>query len=536
MSYTLTPGTPIDPADFVLWLQEPTALPCVLIEVTVLNGGTPLTLYISSKGYVTLPTDTPANQHYAPLLVGTMQFTEDMTPGNTPSMSYGDIELANDNGEIDAWLDYVWVNRQVNIFFGDMTWARANFIQVFSGVAADISSKSRDRLDIILCDLSQNLNTTISSVTLGGTTANSTQLIPLLFGECFNISPLLTDPANLIYQVHNGSIESVIEVRDNGVPVPFVVNLVTGTFQVDATGTHAVSSSINPGCFQLLSAPVGTVTCSAQGDHPVGGTYASTIATITERLATGFGTTGLMFTSAMIDTAGMAAFDAANPMRVGVYLTNQATVLDTINALAASIGAYPIISRQGQLNLVQANLPIPSGITPTAVTTTDMYWQTLEVSDRSTTTTSGEQEGQNSGLFAAAVTIGYCQNWTVQTSLQTGIPPGDVVMYGQEYMLVNVQNGAAAAEYLQPLLVAEQDTQLLSTSDATNEANRRLNMFDVPRTTYTFDARPYLLLQQLGGYQTLVNDRFGMESGLTGQIINIVTDWLRPAVTFQVLI
>jgi hypothetical protein len=77
-----------------------------------------------------------------------------------------------------------------------------------------------------LVDKLQKLNVAISEAVVGGTGENKDQLLPLVFGECFNITPLLlSEPETAItrqnpaiYQIHTGTvantsgIERIVEV------------------------------------------------------------------------------------------------------------------------------------------------------------------------------------------------------------------------------------------------------------------------------------------------------------------------------------
>lgn len=161
----------------------------------------------------------------------------------------------------------MWVNRAITISVGDITWPRSQFVTLFSGVVASFESRSSGRLNIILRDKMERLNTPVSEAELGGTSENKDRLIPVTLGEVHNVSPLLVDAANHVYQVNNGQCEGIIEVRDNGVPVSATNNLFAGTFT-------------------LLASPAGTITASVQGVTP----YVNTVAGCVKILVKSYGT------------------------------------------------------------------------------------------------------------------------------------------------------------------------------------------------------------------------------------------------------
>jgi hypothetical protein len=53
---------------------------------------------------------------------------------------------------------------------------------------------------------------------------------------------------------------------------------------------------------------------------------------------------------------------------------------------------------------------------------------------------------------------------------------------------------------------------------------------------FAYDGEPELMLEELGGYQTLTHARFGLSAGVSGQIITVVRDWLNAKVSFEVLV
>ncbi|MGH2173878.1 hypothetical protein ACQ1Z4_14290, partial [Enterococcus faecalis] len=87
------------------------------------------------------------------------------------------------------------------------------------------------------------------------------------FGSPQNISPVLLVPASLIYQAHDGAMQSIDAVYDRGAPL-------TGAGDVAdyaALAAASVSSGqfktcLALGLFKLGSAAAGTVTADVKGD------------------------------------------------------------------------------------------------------------------------------------------------------------------------------------------------------------------------------------------------------------------------------
>lgn len=265
------------------WLADPTHILGLLVEITAKNvsTGTETTFYLSNIGYTT----TSADVTYLPNLSGNIQTTESLTLDGSLSMSFGDIKIANYNGELDDWLDrtkYIWDSRAVQVYLGDPTWVAATladvrtvFEKIFDGIIEDVDSSEREFINVKVRDKLNRLNYPISDNTLGiyGTWANGQTnqdtLRPLVFGEVFNMSPVLVDPALLEYMFNDGASELAIEIRDNGVPI-YTDTTVYGT---TVTSTAVTTNYITCVSTQNLSVGASIVFDTSIGNIVAGTTY-----------------------------------------------------------------------------------------------------------------------------------------------------------------------------------------------------------------------------------------------------------------------
>lgn len=485
-------------AEFAAWMENPESIRCILVEVVANSGGSEVTRYLSNVGYVTSPADTPANVSYNPCISGGVSVSESLPLSGKPSLAWGDIEVANFGGVRDTWLGDIWSGRSISVFVGDVRWPRESFRTVFSGVVEDITSRNADTLNLLLRDKSQRLNTPVTEATLKNDTLTKDTLKPVCFGEVHNITPILIDAATLTYMVHDGPIENVIEVRDNGIPVDFGVNLTNGTFALSAS-------------------PVGTVTASVQGAK-FSGAYANTVGTLVPALATTYGTTPL--SAGDIDSSQIAVFAAAHPQAVGLYLPARANLLDTMQQIAASVGAQVVFTPEGKLQIKQVTLPAVGA--PVAIGMSDITANSLNVASTPT--------------LQPAVKLGYCKNYTVQSGLTTGLPPAHAELYGQEWLVVQVLDQTTADLWKLDTAPEQVDTLLLTRADAEAEANRRLALWGVRRTVIKYDAQRSSAMHALGAATTLTHSRFGLSGGKTGQIISKKTDWVSQKVSFELLV
>ena len=484
---------------FLAWLQSPSAIRMVLIEAQVNVAGQEVTRYIASRSYVTGPAEVPANTEYLPLATGGLAFTEQVSLTGEAGLSGGDIELDNGDGALDGWLLDVWRNRAIKAWAGDPSWPRADFRLVFDGIIDDVGSSSRETINLVLRDKLQRLNTPITEIKLGGTTPNKDAILPIPFGECHNVTPLLTDPVTLEYGFL-GAVESSFEVRTNGKPI-------------------AVALDDQAGRFNLTTPPYSAaITVSVQGDK--GGGYAPRIAPLVQRIATAYGKAADRFTLADLDLDNLAAFDAAHPQLVGLYVADRMNQAQAIQQLAASVGAQALMSRTGQLRLVQIALPA-AGV-PVQIGPEHMKLGSLRPVQRLP--------------VVAAVKIAFDRNYTLQASLTTSIPPAHADLYATVWLTETAVDEAVRARYRLTDEPPQIETCLKTNADAQAEAARRLALYKVQRTIYEFDGEPERLMRELGQPVVLRDDRFGLQDGEPGVVVLLSHQWLAGRVMVGVLV
>jgi hypothetical protein len=488
--------------ELVSWLKTSTTRRVVLVEITgVLDsaGNSVGTIYYSNKPYGTRSTDTPANTQYSAVINGGVTFSQTLDLDGRATLGFGDIQLDNTNGVRDTLLTYIWANKAVTVYLGDASWSRADFYPIFTGFVSDIESRDRNTLNLILVDRLQYLNTAVSIALVGGTGSQKDQLKPLCFGECFNVTPVVVDSPNLIYQVHNGEIERVIEVRDNGAKL---------------TG---VTTDLANGRFTLTASPFGQITASVQGGkYGSPASYSSKVATVIQNLLLYYGRT---LTLSDIDSASFAAY---NTQDVGVYLNNRENLLDLCQRLANGCGLSLTVGVDGKFKLVRVLVDQVSGETH-SVTPSDMYERTLAISQKVP--------------VQGSVKLSYCKNWTPQTTGLAGALKPDVsAIFAKENYLTASSDATVLSRYNQTEEPPTKDTLLVTTAQATTEATRLLNIYKTPRYVYTATYYSHLLFCELGDQVLLTYPRFGLNNGKRGTVVQINRDWLAGKVNIGILV
>lgn len=491
-------------SEIITWLKTSDKIPVILAEIPGIIPPGFTTMYLSSIPYISLPTDTSPDILYDSCIIGGINFTESLSLSGTISISYGDIELDNTEGIKDTWLsDYIWVNKDIQLLIGDVSWSRDDFRPIFNGTIVDISSRSKNTLNIIISDKLQKLNNPISEELLPGIDTNSEVLIPVTFGEVFNVTPIKSSTLvnTLEYQVHTGGIEDIIEVRDNGVPV-------------------SITKSIATGKFTLSQNPYGQITCSVQGDKS--GTYYNDIANTIKRIVKSFGPVNTRLLDADIDLTNFSAFATTYTEPVGVYVSSRENILNICNRLASSIGAQLTFSSVGLLRLVRLSLPA-SGGTIYTVGADDFEFNSLSISEKST--------------VRASTKIAYCKNYTNQSEgIAAGVPTNNKILFEEDFLYESTLDSTVQTDYKLTAEASVEETLLVRKIDAEAESLRRNNLWKTPRFLITFKAYGHLLPVELGDTIDLTDDRFGLSITKSGLVVRINRDWLNSRVTIGILV
>jgi hypothetical protein len=453
---------------------------------------------LSSREFATLPTDAPANAPYLPRISGGVSVTESLPLDLTGSgMAWGDIRINNLDGGCDAWLGWVWANRPVTVLLGDAGWPRSEFWPVFVGLIEDIDSPGRGELALKLRDSLQRLNTPVTETKLGGKTDNKDRLLPLSFGHLFNVEPLLITPNVHEYQVHQGAVTQIVEVRDQGLPVSFTPNLAAGTFR-------------------LNQRPFGQVTA----DVVAQGQATANAPALIRLLATQYGKASERFAVSEVDSASFARIEALCPQPVGLYLAERDNVLAVCQRLAASVGCMLSVSRLGKLRLVRLGAPSASA---RVVGLPDIVLGSDQLGERP--------------AVVAGVKLGYAHNGTTQSSgLAGGVPEAHKTLYAEEWQLATQSSASTATLYRLHTEPEQIDTLLVRRTDADTEAGRRLALEKTPRHVVKVRGVAHLLDLTVGDSVMVSLPRWGLHTGAAALVVGAKPDWLERRTDLEILV
>jgi hypothetical protein len=475
----------ISDADYALWLARDNAR-ALLVEAKAYSGGAEVTRYLANRAYVSGPAATPANTAYDDIVVGVPEYMAELSAvfmgASLPT--FGQIAVLNEGGVRDAWLTEAWDGRALSLYLGDPSWDRADFRPILSGRCQDIVAPDRQHLALLLRGKEHALGVSIQTSLVGGTEATANHAKPLTYGQCFNVEPVLLDASLHKYQVHDGAIEAITDVREDGVSTPYTADLGAGTFV-------------------LTNAPTGRITADVKGAKP-SGSYKVKCADIIEHIVT----SRAALTGADLDATNFSAFATTCPQTLGLYIRDGggATVAEALDALVSSVGGFWTFSPAGLLTL--GRLEAPSGAADLELTADDAEEDGVELLARVTP--------------VKTVRLGYQRNWSVQSDgLAGAVTEANRAAYGTEYRVATATNGGIGTTHL---LAQEPDvipTLLVSASDAATEASRRATLWGSIRTVHRLRSFSSPLALRLGQQAKLTHPRFGFSAGATGIVVGI---------------
>jgi hypothetical protein len=486
----------ITEAEFRDWLSQDNPR-AVLAEVSVYGNAGPESFYFSNYPYISATTDTPANTPYDDVLADVPGWRT----GIDASLSVGEVSVMNESGERDAWLDKAWDGWPIALYLGDPDWPKREFRQILAGTMDGLTAPSAHYLSIAVRDKKESLNKPVQT-NLYETGDNEGQPIPLCLGYCENVEPVLVDAAHLIYQVHDGPIRAIIQVRDNGVPV-------------------AVSTDLENGKFALLAAPEGRITATVQGAITDWG-FIDRAPEFIRYLAT----RGPL-TDADLDLVNFAEIAVECPQTLGLYIRERRNHIEVYDEIMATLGGYWYFNRLGRMRLWR--LSTPSGTPVAEFVADDVAEQGLTVSGRTPAL------GQ--------IKLGVQRRWTVQDkdSLAGSVSAAYREYWGNEYtpavatdsLTATAHPGAEKPDEIGTLFAAP--TLAAAKAFGIAEAERRLALTAGVRLPAIYRAelfaRGYQL--ELGNVVKLTHPRFGFAAGELAVVVGIEERPTRGRMTLE---
>ena len=473
-------------------VANPYAAKSYIVILSPFDGSQVTNIYLSDRGYVSGPAESPANTYFAPRVMEALNFQRSMFQsgrvGGESIPSFGTIILSNADGGLDDFATYAWDNRDVEVKIGEKGANLSQHFTIFKGKTKSVEFNDLE-LSVIIRDGQDSFTRTFPPNVYGGTGGNDGSSImagtpkPLCFGQVFNISPILVDESSNLYQVHDGPIESIDAVYENGAEITgFTTDLANGRLT-------------------LSSAPDGVITCDVKGAKP-SGSYKQTVADIIRFIAAEYGGYS---DPADFDTDSFDDLNTANSETVGVYVDRFTNILEVFDELANSVGAFYGFNRTGELNV--GRLTAPTG---TAL---------LELDD----TNIIELQRLPTSIPNHRVNVLYKKNYTVLDEETLAASPADRDFVLRESAVATASSAGTLSVYPNSETL-EIDSRLIDSSAASAEATRVVGLYGTQRDVYRIRVKTQPFTIKLNDLVKITFPRYDLQGGKLFRVISLFED------------
>lgn len=287
-------------------------LPSVSIAAAVAAGylftveiypavGTPI--YAATEQYNTLSTDNLANQPFNGTVEDALTFKRSIIDGGIGRVSsgYGKLSLHNSSGEYDSYASVALDGAHVVVRMVLRGGSFNNAVRLYDGIAQGNAEIDEELFSLKLFDDNAKLDIPVQPSVYGGTggidgDANvKGKRKQLVLGAAPNVTLLLIDAPNLVYQGHDGAVLGFAHVYDRAVELT-----------VNATADYAdyaslIAATITPGRWASCKA-LGIIRLGAKPDGAITATFSG--AAVNNGLVAGAGASG----AALTDTFSLAHY------------------------------------------------------------------------------------------------------------------------------------------------------------------------------------------------------------------------------------
>lgn len=464
--------------------------------------GAQTALRFATRAFTTQPGDTPANAWFEPCVQSPPIFSRSLArDGALSGRSFPDmgvITFANASGLLDGWGNLNFDGRDVTVKLGLEGAAYTDFQVVFSGLMAE-PSITRLGVSLPVTDRQGALDKPLQATLFAGTGGMEGgadlkgKPKPVCLGEVKNIVPIPVDTTARIYQCHDGAINAITAVYDNGkllaTPANYTVDLAAGTFT-------------------LTAAPGGLITADVQGDA-TGGVFAASVGDVLRRIAVKYG--GLA-DPGDLDTAAFTALAVKTTATIGFYTgAADANVLNVLDDVTSSVGAFYGFNRAGLFTV--GRIGAPTG-TPSL---------TFDANDMLPGLTRDYQP------VRWRVRVGYQRAWAVQSpdTLDAAATQAFKDFVAQEWRTAEASNadiktdGIGKGGHKNAIDPDQINTFLAVLADATTEAQRLLGVYGERRSLVKFMAKTKPFQLDVGAEILVSHPRFGLAAGKAMIVIGL---------------
>lgn len=500
-------------------------------------------LLASDVGYRSLAADSIGVVPYPPYLAEAFQVDRGVVlpPGDaTTTGAWGQITLANDNGQYDALVGAAnGDHREIKILRGQklLDPGRGIFLDpsydslepVFVGLGMPWFL-AETTLSVPLSDtqywlsLPVQIDTYLGTGGYEGDAAIASQLKPKTRGAAFNVTPKLVDTVNRIYQ-YTDQAGTIAHLYEGGAEV-FTFDSDTTDLTTGFTPPGSYRTDNSRGCFQLGSVPDPnfSITCDVTGAFAAAG-----VKTVLADIAYSLLIEDLGIPVRYMDADSFAAAAANFPFEGGAYYASDSgtTGMQALAYLLTSFGAKPVSNREGKLQCLSLLALTGSEVSTFSLNITDIVTITPQPLDATISPP------------PYRVRVACKHNYTVQTS---GLNTATATPAQLQYVAVSDQYGADVDDtvllnYARPNDLAPFGGALSSDTDAASVATNTLATFGESCRLYEVEVPTQVgLLMDLGDIGAITYPIHDLRNGKLCQVVHESFKSDDPSITFLVLV
>lgn len=325
-------------------------------------------VYASTSGWTSRPDEPDAapNTYWGRLLEVPLRMEvslfEGEAVGGASKTTTGSIVLANDQGDLDWWLNLAWDGRRIELYRCDAPAPQylADFTLVMARMVEQLVPG--DRLELILTDAQALFEVPARRgifAGTGGIEGGETikgRAKPFLLGRRRKFEPVLIDPALNIYLIDPAGIHALLDADDGGDPFTVSGGDTASEAALAALSMAGVeyATCLAEGLIRLAEPPLLRLRVSADGVAP-DGIWLSTTADLARYAAITFG--GIAPEAVADDIVSYWA--AVQPAIVGYWHdgTSEMSVQQLIDALCAPAGMHWGVSAEGLFHVGRYDVP-----------------------------------------------------------------------------------------------------------------------------------------------------------------------------------
>lgn len=467
-------------------------------------------LYFSDIGFVTSPTDTPANTYFkkrleTPLAVKLSIFADGNASGRS-EISVGEITLANNDGSLDELAEFDWDGRALEVrFTPESSPILSDFVTVFNGTCEQLVLG--DTITIEVRDLQVLFDEPYQPVRFLGTggiegpAEFKDRRKPRLLGVKRQFSPVLIDQASWTFCYHDGSVGGPLEVRDGGAIITFFADYSTYSALTSASipaGSYGTCNAL--GLVRLGVAPTGVFTIDAEGAKPSG-----TVLKKFGDIATYVVDTATSFSLSDFDSTSLSNINTICPQTLGHWYDggSELTVRNVLDALAESPGIY--YGFNDNRKIVFGRLDEPDSTPSFVFKERDLFNLTPRQSERRLKKqivrygqrTRPLEDQEIVGTVIGAARTALIEEWRQESASSTLVATASIL--SREETL---------------------DSSFDVSSDALSEAQRRLALYGPKRRSFEIEV-PFIAGVLPGQTVQIFDQRYGLSSGGLFRVMSV---------------